>query len=195
MPARWPAWLPNLITVCRILLVPVWGLLAEASRRAFVETGEHGSLKAWSVAVLLAIGVSDLVDGFLARRLGLTSRTGATLDAVADKLAQVVLLTFFTFRGEPAYATIPLWFLVLILGRDLILLVGYFVVTRRCGTVEVVHRVHGKAASLLLFTLLVCLNLGGGQNLVRVVVPLFATLVVVSTISYFRDGWRQLAAT
>src|SRR5688572_9157758 len=113
-----PRWLPNAITAVRILLVPVWGVLAELSRQAFDTTGPE-PYRTWSVVVLLLIGASDLVDGFLARSFALTSRTGATLDAVADKLVQVCLLTFFTLRGPPAYTAIPLWFLLLVFGRDL----------------------------------------------------------------------------
>ncbi|HLU40052.1 MAG TPA: CDP-alcohol phosphatidyltransferase family protein [Planctomycetota bacterium] len=187
MPRRW---LPNAITVARIVLVPVWGVLAELSRRGFdVATPEP--YRSWSAAVLLAIGVSDLADGWLARRFGLATRTGATLDAIADKLAQVCLLTFFTLRGAPAYTAIPLWFLVLVFARDVLLLAGYVALKRRRGTVRVVHRAHGKASSVVLFGLLVWINLGGGPDPVTWVVPGVAVLVALSTFAYLREGWRQ----
>lgn len=183
--------LPNAITVLRIVLVVVWGVVAEASRRQFDALGDLEPYRTWSVVVLCVIGVSDLADGYLARRWHLTSAFGATLDAVADKLAQVVLLTFFTFRGPPAYASIPLWFLLLIFGRDLLLLLGYFSVRRRVGSVVVVHRAHGKIASVLLFVLLVWIDAGGSEAVVRVAVPMFAAVVACSALGYVRDGWRQ----
>jgi len=186
------AWVPNAITMLRVLLVPVWGVLAEASRREFDASGSLEPYRSWSVGVLLLIGVSDLVDGYVARRYCLTSRSGAMLDAAADKLAQVVLLTFFALRGPPAYAPIPLWFLVLVFARDLLLLAGYLWL-RRAGEVAVVHRAHGKLTSVLLFGLLVWIDLGGDPALVAVAVPLFAIVVTLSTIGYVRDGWRQRA--
>lgn len=190
--SRLVANLPNAITVVRLLLVPVWGILAEASRQAFDATGSSEPWRLRAVAVLALIGVSDVFDGYLARRLGVISRTGATLDAVADKAAQVVLLTFFAFRGPPAYAAIPLWFLLLVFGRDLVLLLGCLLVRRRAGSVEVVHRAHGKLASVLLFLLLVWINLGGSADLLRFVLPAFGAVVAISTAAYVRDGWQQV---
>lgn len=185
--------LPNAITSLRIVLVAVWGVLAEWSRQRFDDGLDLEPARLWSVVVLAAIGVSDLLDGWLARRWHLQSPLGATLDAVADKLAQVVLLTFFTFRGPPAYAAIPLWFLLLVFARDLALLLGYLSVRRRVGSVEVVHRAHGKFASVLLFALLVWINAGGSDRVVGVVVPVFALVVASSALAYVRDGWRQVA--
>lgn len=192
MASRLVANLPNAITAVRLLLVPVWGILAEASRQAFDATGSTEPWRGYAVGVLALIGVSDVVDGYLARRLGVMSRTGATLDAVADKLAQVVLLTFFAFRGPPAYAAIPIWFLLLVFGRDLVLLLGCLVVRRRAGSVDVVHRMHGKLASVLLFLLLVWINLGGSAGLLVFALPAFGAVVVVSTAAYVRDGWQQV---
>ncbi|MEZ5965678.1 MAG: CDP-alcohol phosphatidyltransferase family protein [Planctomycetota bacterium] len=183
--------LPNTITVLRMVLVGVWGCLAEWSRQRYDAGAPLDPPRVWAVVVLLAIGVSDLVDGWLARRWHLQTQLGATLDAVADKLAQVVLLTFFAFRGPPAYAPIPLWFLLLVFGRDLLLLAGCLGVRHRAGSVDVVHRAHGRFASVLLFALLVWINVGGGDSVVRVAVPLFAAVVALSTIAYVRDGWRQ----
>lgn len=188
-----PAWLPNLVTTVRIALVPVWGLLAELSWRRFEAAGTLEPYRSCAVAVLCAIGASDLLDGWLARRFGLASAKGATLDALADKLAQVVLLAFFTFRGPPAYAGIPLWFLVLVFARDLLLLCGYLALRGRRGGVRVEHRPHGKLASSLLFALLLGITLGAPEEPVRVAVPVLAAVVVLSTAAYVRDGVRQMA--
>ncbi|MBM4062842.1 MAG: CDP-alcohol phosphatidyltransferase family protein, partial [Planctomycetes bacterium] len=138
-----PRWLPNAISTLRIALVPGWVALAEAANRA-AETGGPAERLRWSaVAVLIAIGVSDVLDGFLARRFGLQSHLGAVLDAVADKLAQVVVFFYLALRQGPEFATVPLWFLLVLVGRDLLLLLGCAIVRWRAGRVRVDHRPHG----------------------------------------------------
>jgi cardiolipin synthase len=187
-----PGWLPNAITALRIVLVPVWLLLAEGGREG---TPAAAACRSWSAGVLLLIGASGLVDGWLARRFGLASRSGAVLDAVADKLAQVVLLAFFALRVPPRQTGIPGWFALLVFGRDLFLLAGYLVVRRRTGTVRVTHRPHGKAASVLLFALLLWINLGGGPQPVAWLLPPLGLVLALSALAYARDGWRQVRAT
>ena len=188
-----PHWLPNAISVLRILLVPVWGGVAEWCRHATSEglTDDAAQARAWTVLVLVTIGVSDVVDGFLARRFGLTTRTGATLDAFADKLAQVSLLLFFTIRGAPAFPSTPLWFLLLMLGRDAVQGLGWLLLKRRLGTVKVVHRIHGKFSSLLFFVLLVALSAGAPAVWTRPLVWAIAGIIVLSTVAYVRDGGAQ----
>ncbi|MCA8943128.1 MAG: CDP-alcohol phosphatidyltransferase family protein [Planctomycetes bacterium] len=198
MPERHPAiprWLPNAISVLRILLVPVWGLCAEASRSAFLAEDSAGT-DTWrtaALAVLITIGVSDVVDGFLARRFGLASHAGATLDAVADKLAQVGLLLFFTVRGAPAFPATPLWFLIVIFGRDVLLGIGWLVLRRRMrgAEIEVVHKLHGKLASVLLFLLLVLLTAAVSAAWTEPLLWGITVIVVASTLDYVRAGFRQ----
>lgn len=186
-----PSWLPNAISVLRIALLPAWVVAAEAANRAAEATADPGTPRTWALLVLVAIGLSDVVDGFLARRFHLQSRTGATLDAVADKLAQVVLFTYLALRTGPAFAPIPPWFLGLLIGRDLVLLLGSCAIRLRHGSVPVEHRAHGKAASLLLFGLLLAFCAGLGERLAGPALALAAIVVAGSAGLYVRDGLRH----
>ncbi|MCC6783730.1 MAG: CDP-alcohol phosphatidyltransferase family protein [Planctomycetes bacterium] len=179
-----PRWLPNAISALRIALVPAWVWAAELTSRGALG---HGPV----VAILLAIGISDLVDGDLARRFGLTSRVGATLDAIADKLAQVVLVTWLALRSSPAFDPIPLWFLGLLIARDGVLLIGLLLLRARHGKVEVEHEFHGKAASVLLFVMLVVASAGHGRELTLPLLLAIALLVSWSTCRYVRRGFAQ----
>jgi cardiolipin synthase len=99
--------LPNLITGFRILMVwPVFWLVS------------HGE---FAVALLLAViaGVSDAVDGYLAKHFGWESRLGGLLDPLADKL---LLLAGFT--GLTLIGSLPLWLLALVIGRDVVIVCG-----------------------------------------------------------------------
>ncbi len=190
--SRVPWWVPNLVTGLRIALVPAWVMVAGACREAASADLPTADYRVWAVVVLCSIGVSDLLDGWLARRFKLASQMGATLDAFADKLFQVVLVTFFALRAEPAFVPIPIWFLVLLLGRDLLLGIGWLVLQGRIGEVAVIHRVHGKVASVLLFVLLLLITADVGTALMAPAIWLITAIVTLSTAAYVRAGFRQL---
>lgn len=99
--------LPNLISALRIVLVlPLaWFLL------------QHD----FDIALLLVFiaGVSDALDGFLAKHYGWTSALGSVLDPLADKLLLVV-----TFLSLGYLALVPAWLVVAVLARDIIIVTG-----------------------------------------------------------------------
>lgn len=110
--------LANLITVSRIAACPAIFLLALSAG-----TGA----RFWAFLLFTVAAVSDLWDGYLARKRGLITDLGKLLDPVADKLLLVATLIPFymiSHRGEPAgllpwWGELPLWVLVVIFGREL----------------------------------------------------------------------------
>ena len=103
--------LPNLITIARILLVPftVWLILSEAYGLAFV--------------AFVVAGVSDGVDGYIARRYDLRTELGAYLDPVADK---ALLVSVYVTLG--LLKVLPPWLVILVVSRD-VLIVGAFILS------------------------------------------------------------------
>jgi phosphatidylglycerophosphate synthase len=189
-----PAWTPNALTVLRIALIPAFLFHAHwciQDLRAGAGDQPHRAIAA---AALLGIGISDVIDGWLARRFGLATPLGATLDALADKLAQVSLLVFFATSDGSAFVRVPVWFVALVFGRDLFLAAGTLTVRLGRGRVEVVHQPHGKLVSLLLFALLVWITLDLPRAPVQPVLVTLTVLVVLSTFDYAWSGWRQWRA-
>lgn len=183
-----PIWLPNAITAVRLSLVPLFVVVARAGRNITASGAEGGTVRLTALAVLVAIGVSDVVDGWIARRYGLETQAGAVLDALADKLAQIVILGFFVFTSGGAFGSAPLWLLFVIVARDLILGGGWLVSVLIGRPVEVIHRPHGRISSLLVFGLLLWLTAGGPQEWVVPLSALVALAVTASTLQYIRDG-------
>lgn len=93
--------IPNMITIMRLLLVPAVVLAMLQARWD------------WAFAGFLVAGISDGVDGFIARRYRLFSRLGAYLDPVADKLLLVSVFVVMGYAGE-----LPLWLVVTMVSRD-----------------------------------------------------------------------------
>ncbi|MEY9851092.1 CDP-diacylglycerol--glycerol-3-phosphate 3-phosphatidyltransferase [Leifsonia sp. EB41] len=111
---------PNLITVVRILLAPVfiWMLLADA--------GHDGPLR-WTAAVLFVLAIAtDGVDGAIARRNNLVTDLGKLLDPIADKVLTGGALVSLSILGE-----LPWWVTIVILVREIGITVYRFVVIRQ----------------------------------------------------------------
>lgn len=99
--------IPNLITLGRIILVPIvfWLLL-------------NGQLQAAFLAFVVA-GISDAIDGFLAKRFGWETELGAYLDPIADKL---LIVCIFVALGVTA--RLPSWLVILVVSRDVLIVIA-----------------------------------------------------------------------
>ncbi|MDN4473300.1 CDP-alcohol phosphatidyltransferase family protein [Demequina zhanjiangensis] len=125
--------IPNLISVVRIVLVAVFGALLVAEQDG------------WAIVVLAAAGVSDFLDGFLARRWGQVTQLGRILDPTADRLLTIVVVL-----GLLARDIIPWWLVLVLLARDVmvgvVLLYGW---SKRVRSPHVTYV--GKAATAALY--------------------------------------------
>ncbi len=99
--------LPNFITLARLLAVPVtiYLILQDELLAAF-----------W---VFVAAGISDAVDGYLAKRLNLETEIGAYLDPLADKALLVGVFVTLGYVGQ-----VPIWLVILIVFRDILIVGG-----------------------------------------------------------------------
>lgn len=138
------------ITLLRIALIPVFVLLASEAQEVARMGADPSTYRLGAIIAMLSVGVSDLLDGWIARRFGLESDMGAMADSVADKLAQVGFVLYLGLDVGPVFTAIPFWFLVVIFGRDLTLLVGVLVLRLRYGALKVVHRTHGRVTTMLI---------------------------------------------
>jgi CDP-diacylglycerol--glycerol-3-phosphate 3-phosphatidyltransferase len=171
------AYLPNALTLGRLVLIPVFVVL-------MVQAGDSPS---WPAGIVwLVAGITDQVDGFLARRWHVESHFGKIADPLADRLmidSGVILLVI--------YGRLPWAGLAIIVARDVLLLVGWQVLTPRGIEIDV-NRL-GKAATWILYLSIGC----------RIVThdatswPLWLFwiglgMAVVASMFYARDAWRAL---
>ncbi len=100
--------IPNLITLGRIILVPavIWAIISGEMLAAF--------------ALFLAAGISDAVDGFLAKRFHMASELGAYLDPLADKALIVSIYVALGIAGA-----LPLSLVILVVSRDIMIISGF----------------------------------------------------------------------
>ena len=109
--------LPNFITLVRLAALPFF-LLAIAE-------GSFGI----ALVIFVAAGISDGVDGYLARRFNMNSALGAYLDPIADKLLLMSSYLFLAIPSYPATVKVPVWLAVMVISRDILLmLVGLLLI-------------------------------------------------------------------
>ena len=138
---------PNAISFLRLLGVPLflWLVLGPEA-------------DGWALAVLAASGVTDYLDGYLARRLNQTSRLGQVLDPVADRLYILAVVIGLALRD-----IVPWWFAVILPLRD-VLLWGLVPILRTRGYSALPVHFLGKAATFNLLYAFPLLLLGDGTG-------------------------------
>jgi cardiolipin synthase len=172
--------IPNLITLARILLVPVvvWAIAAGAMHLAFL--------------LFLVAAISDGVDGFLAKRFGMKTELGAYLDPLADKVMIVSIYVTLASTG-----VIPLWIVILVVSRD-IMIVGAIILSWLIGNpVKIKPHVVSKAntAAQIIYAALVLALYGYGfdaEPLLTLVMVLVAVLTLLSVAFYVADWVRHM---
>lgn len=175
--------IPNVITLGRILLVPVvvWAIASGAMLIAF--------------ALFVAAGVSDAVDGFLAKRLRQTSELGAYLDPLADKALIVSIYVTLGISGA-----IPRWLVILVVSRD-IMIIGAVILSWLMGSpirMKPLWVSKFNTAAQILFACLVLASLGFGFTIEPLRVGLMlavAALTLLSIAAYLAEWVRHMNST
>ena len=171
--------IPNLLTLLRILLVPVFVIL--------LIQGQF--LKA--ILVFVLAGLTDALDGFLARVLHQKTDLGLYLDPLADKALIVTSFVTLSVMG-----LIPPWLSVLVISRDFIILLGISVMTLMAIPFEIKPAVVSKVTTALqlltVFVVLVLTYLQGPERDGRVFFLFWLTgaLTVISGLNYIMRGLR-----
>ena len=177
-----PLSIPNLITLGRILLVPVvvWAISSGAMWIAFV--------------LFLAAGVSDAVDGFLAKRFGMTTELGAYLDPLADK---ALIVSIYVTLGISN--VIPHWLVILVVSRD-IMIVGGVMLSWLVGSPIMVKPLLVSKLNTVAQIAFACVVLGSlgfgieAQSLTEVLMGLVAALTLLSVAAYVAEWIRHMNA-
>jgi cardiolipin synthase len=180
--------LANKITITRILLIPVFVLFAVYYGRS-VEQGQPEEWQRWTaIIVFIVASVTDCLDGWVARHWNGYSKLGAVLDPIADKgLLLSAIITLSLSKWTYAF---PLWFPVLVIARDAVVLTGCALVKYFNGHLEVHPSWTGKTTTALQMVAIAWVMLQLPHHLYSVYAAGFFTLI--SGLGYVFDGARQL---
>ncbi len=146
-------------------------------------------------AVFLAAGVSDAVDGFLAKRFGMASELGAHLDPLADKALIVSIYVSLGITGA-----IPRWIVILVVSRDILIIGGVMFAWFLGRPMNVKPLLVSKlnTAAQIVFACLVLGSLAFGVDAEvadTAVMWVVAALTLISVGFYVREWWRHMNAS
>ena len=189
----------NKITIVRILLIPVFVTLAIYYGQS-IKRGEPVEWERFAaIIVFLIAGVSDGLDGYVARHYNQRSALGVILDPIADKgllLSGVITLSISNWSEvDPDYGKFPIWFPVIVISRDVVLVVGAVVLQLLNGKVFVKPRWTGKVATFFQICAIAWVMLQLHFLPLLLIVGLAGFFTFVSGVQYVIDGMRQLQAS
>ena len=169
--------LPHLITLLRVFCSPLIAWLLVTSRFR------------WAVAAILFAGITDFLDGYTARQVKSSGQLGVVLDPLADK---VLLVTLFVVLG--VLRLIPLWMLGLAIVRDLVIVIGAWLVRIFRGRRKFLPTTLGKVSTffqiVLVFLVVCCAAFPSRilQGLALTALILSAIFTAWSGLDYVRIG-------
>lgn len=179
------------LTFARLAFVPIFLWVGTAAQEAARAGGDPTKLRWTAIGLLFTMGVTDVADGVIARRYALASQIGAVVDAAADKVAQASFLVFFAVSEGPVFTRLPLLFVAVIFGRDLLGLLGWLALRAWYGPIVIVHSWHGKATTGAVAFVLVCAALGVPGAWLGPVLVATGVLALASVLGYFFEGRRR----
>lgn len=160
------AQVPNIITIARLVMVPlIIVLLKEQDYQA-------------ALILFVVAGLSDGLDGFIARRFHLESHLGGTLDPLADKMLMLSMYVSLTWLGH-----LPPWLMLVVISRDLLIIGGYLIVTSYKGAVKMSASYFSKFNTVAQIALVVAvLAEQAGVFTVPLLVEFLTYTVLVTTV-------------
>lgn len=185
--------IPNLLSVLRILVIPVFAYF-------FIKGNAL-----WAIVMLALSGISDFLDGKIARKFNQVSDLGKVLDPVADKLTQITLaiLLFISFNGasDEMLKAFSWVFLVFIIKEAIMVLFGGLMIV--LGLRPSAAEIFGKVATFSFYAIMLLVVAFGPEvgllknvfvlpsTLMMILVVVSAILTIVAFFSYFPDTFRQ----
>lgn len=186
--------IPNLISYVRILLVPVFAVLY------------YKGYIGWALAAIVVSGLTDFVDGKIARKFNQVSDLGKLLDPLADKITQITLaiLLFLRFNqcSDQLMKTFS-WIFLVFLAKEAIFVIGG-VIMLSLGMVPSAAEIYGKVSTFFFYGVMVILFLFGPEvgvlaasvftlpsTVCVVLIAISVILTLVAFVSYIPDVLRQ----
>jgi len=170
------------ITLLRMLLVPLFVILVV-----------YGFL-GWALIVFAVAGLTDMLDGLIARWSGHQSSLGAWLDPMADKLLAVSTFVVLTVPGLGLANPLPIWLTVMIIMRDVVIVATVAVVNLAVGRRTFKPSIFGKIATATYMLTVVVAMFFNYLAYHSVIVDLFVwasmAITLISSLHYIRHASR-----
>ena len=173
----------NQLTILRIVFVPVFIILL-----VYHELG-------WALATFVLAGLTDVLDGIIARRFGQKTSIGAVLDPIADKLLMVSSILILSLPQMEFHNTIPRWLMIVIIFRDVFILLVSLIVVLMVGWRVFTLSPYGKISTFMQVITVLAVLYTNWQGLIvpelNILFYMAGLMTAFSGIHYLVRGLRQ----
>lgn len=163
---------PNFLTILRLFLVPVFILT--------YNSGDSLTIRLLAAAIFLAASVTDVLDGYIARKYDMVTDFGKLADPVADKLMQLSAIACLAYKSR-----IALWIFILFIFKEAVLIIGGFNLLKEKFVVQ--SKWSGKIATVILFICVMVILATDEQMLPEKYATMLMCVSIVATIIAFFD--------
>ncbi len=170
---KWQWTVPNVLSLIRIALLPAFAVL-------YLNSAAHPSLLIWAFAVLVVSGLTDLFDGWIARRFNQISEAGKLLDPLADKLTQLTVLVCLATRFQEL-----VWLMAVCLLKEAAQVIGGLLLLHRGDEVRA-SQWFGKICTFVFYSAMAAIVVFDTMSsVVRIVlVVLVGVMMLVTFLGY-----------
>ena len=161
-------YIPNYLSIFRILLIPIFIYL-------FLYKGDEGIF--WGGMVFIFAGITDVIDGFLARKFNWITNIGKLLDPLADKMMQIAAICCLYIRK-----LIPGWLILVIIAKELLMIAGATLILKR-GNIYVQSDWYGKLGTTVFYAVVLIIIVINGKY--PTVSNLLSVLLLLLTLFTF----------
>ena len=161
--------IPNILTIFRLCLIPVY----------IAVFALEGDTKELAAIIFIAASITDVLDGYIARKYNMTTKIGQLLDPLADKLMQLtVVISLLISR------MLPLWFVVVLVAKECLLILGGIFLYAKKTYVK--SNILGKLNTVVLFIAIVSIFFTHTSELVsNIILGISALSNFIAIVSYF----------
>ena len=193
--------LASRITILRILLIAPFVSFMLKTNDSALSTGAQNAMRYVAIVVFLIMAISDGIDGYLARRKKQVTKLGAFLDPIADKLLMTcACLLLASQRGHVRDFLLPPTVVVLIIGKDLVLFIGFTIIYFITSQIHIVPVFIGKLATALQLSMVTGILIApevsgilpGWIWFLRLLWWSAAGTAILATLIYIRNGNRYI---
>ncbi|WP_069649980.1 CDP-diacylglycerol--glycerol-3-phosphate 3-phosphatidyltransferase [Caloranaerobacter ferrireducens] len=172
--------IPNILTTIRFLFIPIFIVI-------FYSSIENNILYATYIFILA--GITDVLDGYIARKYNMVTKWGAALDPLADKLMQITVLVCFTDKKY-----LPLWVITVIGIKEILMILGGLFLYYFVDKTVIPANKYGKIATVSFYIAILSIAFKVNKLISFLLVSVAVVLTIVAFINYL-IGFREINRT
>ncbi len=169
--------IPNILTTIRFFLIPVFVIV-------FYSSVENSVL--YATLVFAMAGITDVLDGYIARSYNMVTKWGIVMDPLADKLMQLTVLVCFTSK-----AYLPLWVIIVVGLKEILMVIGALFLYCSVDKTVIPANKYGKIATIGFYVAILSIAFNIPHSISFFLILIAVILTLVAFINYF-FGFKEV---